>query len=145
MPITEIAVAVIALAVAAVAFYLVPAIIQLKKTLETTDRLVEESRVKLDTITSLLDEDVRSLVNNLNETAETINGITDVVRTDVDKVDGVITAVSEIGDTVKAANEIIDRSIRDTVIEIASYIAGIRAIVESIYNAFGKLFRRKEG
>jgi len=145
MPITEIAVAVIALAVAAVAFYLVPAIIQLKKTLETTDKLVDESRAKLETITSFVDDDLRSLVNNLNETAETINGMTDVVRTDVDKVDGVITAVSEIGDTVKAANEIIDRSIRDTVIEIASYIAGIRAIVESIYNAFGKLFRRKEG
>jgi len=144
MPITEIAVGVIALSVAVVAYFLVPAITQLRKTLESTDKLVEESREKLDGINTLMEEDVRTLVNNLNETVEELNGIIKDVKSDVEKVEGVVEAVSEVGDTVRSVNEIIDRSIKGTVIEVASYVAGIKAVIETFYNIFSKL-KRKEG
>jgi uncharacterized protein YoxC len=144
MPIIEIGVGIVALASVVVAYHVVPAITQLRKTLETTDKLVDESRQKLDGINTLIDDDIRTLVNNLNETVVEVNEIVKGIRSDVEKVEDVVEAVSEVGDTVREINGIVNTSIKGTVVEIASYIAGVKAIVETLYNAFGR-FRHKEG
>jgi len=129
MDLSTLAVLIIAVAVAVLVAVLVPAILQLKTTLASADALIKD----LDgSLKPLIDEDIRPMVKSINGTMGEVEGIARAAREGVEKVDDTLDAFHEVGDAMRSVNQIINSSIKKSIIELAAYIVGLRAGVESI-------------
>lgn len=125
MDLVTLAYLIIAVAVAVLVAVLVPTIIQLKNTLASADVFLKN-----------LDDELKPMLKSVNGTFEELEGTARAAREGAEKVEGVLDAVSEVGDAIRTVNHIINSSIKVSIIEIAASIAGFRAGLETLLNVF---------
>lgn len=136
MDLMTLAVFVIALAVVVLVAVLVPAVQQLTKTLAAT----EES---MKSIHTLVEEEVRPAVRSVNELVVEMDAVVKTAKEGVEKVDDTIEAFREVGETVRTINSLLDTKLKNAIINILGYSAGIKVGAEALYKAF-RLFKQKE-
>ena len=129
MNLITLAVVIIAVAVVVQVAVLVPAVLQLKKTLAASESFIRD----LDwSLKPLIDEEIRPTVRSLNSTIQELEGVARGAREGVEKVDDVLEAFREVGGTVRSINSILDTSLRSPVLKVASCLTGIRVGVETL-------------
>lgn len=133
MDLITLAVLIIAVAVAVLVAVLVPAITQLKNTLASADVFIKNIDGSLK---PLLDDEITPMIKSVNGTFEELEGVARAAREGVEKVDDALESVSEVGVAIRTINHIINSSIKTSVIELAAYIVGIKAGLESFVNVF---------
>lgn len=119
--IVEIAAAVVALAFALLVGYLVPVLIQLRKTVAESEQLL--ARMKLE-LPSLVTE-LRAMSQNLNEVAEQ-------ARSGVEHAAVFLHAVGEVGESVQQVHSMVRGSSGSLLANVASMVAGVRAATQVV-------------
>lgn len=125
-----------ALAVVVLVAAAVPAVQQLRKTLEATE-------VSMKSLNALVEEEVRPTVRSINELVVEIDAVVKVAKEGVEKVDDTIDAFHEVGDTVRSLNSLLDTQLKGAIVNILGYVAGVKVGAEALYKACG-LFKHKE-
>lgn len=114
--IVEIAALLIATAFAVLVGYLVPTLIQLRKTIAESEQLLTQMRSELP-----------SLVREMRAMTENVNALVDQTRDGVDHAAVFLHAVGEIGDTVQKVNETVRGKSGSLLVNVASMVAGLKA------------------
>ena len=114
--IVEIAALLIATAFAVVVGYLVPTLIQLKKTIAESEQLLTH-----------MSRELPSLVREMRAMTENVNALVDQAREGVDHAAVFLHAVGEIGATVQKVNETVRGKGGSLFVNVASMVAGLKA------------------
>ena len=114
--IVEIAALLIAIAFAVLVGYLVPTLIQLRKTIAESEQLLTR-----------MSSELPSLVREMRAMTENVNALVDQVRDGVDHAAVFLHAVGEIGDTVQKVNETVRGKSGSLLVNVASMVAGLKA------------------
>jgi len=96
------------------AFYLIPVLVQLKKTLESVDSVVKKA-----------DRDIPSLLNELNETVTHLKNVSANVDKTLTQVSGTVTAVRSAAYRVGSFGKILDESVNPKVLLMAAILLGV--------------------
>jgi uncharacterized protein YoxC len=107
-----------ALSLAGVAIALVPTLIQLKRTAEKTETLLD-----------MLQRDIRPLLQSLSETTVELRLLTASINQKVDKVDLVIDTIQDTGVILRSTAGILKQSVTPVFSQVGGLGAGIRAFV----------------
>ena len=114
--IVEIAALLIATAFAVLVGYLVPTLIQLRKTIAESEQLLTR-----------MSSELPSLVREMRTMTENVNTLVDQARDGVDHAAVFLHAVGEIGDTVQKVNETVRGKSGSLLVNVASMVAGLKA------------------
>ncbi len=114
--IVEIAALLVATAFAVLVGYLVPMLIQLRKTIAESEQLLEK-----------ISGELPSLVREMRAMTENVNTLVDQTRDGVDHAAVFLHAVGEIGDTVQHVHETVRGKSGSLLVNVASMVAGFRA------------------
>ena len=112
----QMALLVAAVAVLVLALYLVPVLMELRRTIRATHELLRG--VERDLTPAL--SDLRSLMKNLSRTAETVNS-------GVARLQGAVGAVEEVAETIRFINDLARKSVAPRLATFASFLVGTRA------------------
>jgi uncharacterized protein YoxC len=121
MDLTTLAVLVMAAAVAALVIALVPLIQQHKKTLASVDAVVNG--------------EFKELLKSLNSTVVELEAAARGAKEGVLKVDETLEAFREFGGTVRGINDLVDKKVRGTLIDAASYLVGVKVGLGTLLGA----------
>ncbi len=119
--IVEIAVALVALAFALLVGYLVPVLIQLRKTVAESEQLVARMNLELPSLIA----ELRAMSQNLNEVA-------DQARSGVEHAAVFLHAVGEVGESVQQVHSVVRGSGGSLLTNVASMVAGVRAATQVV-------------
>lgn len=114
--IVEIAALLIATAFAVLVGYLVPMLIQLRKTIAESEQLLAH-----------MSSELPSLVREMRAMTENVNTLVDQARDGVDHAAVFLHAVGEIGDTVQQVHETVRGKSGTLLVNVASMVAGLKA------------------
>ena len=114
--IVEIAALLIATAFAVLVGYLVPMLIQLKKTIAESEQLLAH-----------MSSELPSLVREMRAMTENVNALADQARDGVEHASVFLHAVGEIGDTVQQVHETVRGRSGSLLVNVASMVAGFKA------------------
>lgn len=114
--IVEIAALLIATAFAVLVGYLVPTLIQLRKTIAESEQLLTR-----------MSSELPSLVREMRAMTENVNALVDQARDGIDHAAVFLHAVGEIGDTVQKVNETVRGKSGSLLVNVASMVAGLKA------------------
>jgi len=114
--IVEIAALLVATAFAVLVGYLVPMLIQLKKTIAESEQLLAH-----------MSSELPSLVREMRAMTENVNTLVNQTRDGVDHAAVFLHAVGEIGDTVQQVHETVRGKSGSLLVNVASMVAGFRA------------------
>jgi uncharacterized protein YoxC len=114
--IVEIAALLVATAFAVLVGYLVPMLIQLRKTIAESEQLLAQ-----------MSSELPSLVREMRAMTENVNTLVDLTRGGVDHAAVFLHAVGEIGDTVQQVHETVRGKSGSLLVNVASMVAGFRA------------------
>ena len=114
--IVEIAALLLATAFAVLVGYLVPTLIQLRKTIAESEQLLTR-----------MSSELPSLVREMRAMTENVNALAEQVRDGVDHAAVFLHAVGEIGDTVQKVNETVRGKSGSLLVNVASMVAGFKA------------------
>ena len=114
--IVEIAALLIATAFAVLVGYLVPTLIQLRKTIAESEQLLTH-----------MSRELPSLVREMRAMSENVNALVDQAREGVDHAAVFLHAVGEIGATVQKVNETVRGKGGSLFVNVASMVAGLKA------------------
>ncbi len=114
--IVEIAALLVATAFAVLVGYLVPMLIQLRKTIAESEQLLAQ-----------MSSELPSLVREMRAMTENVNTLVDQTRGGVDHAAVFLHAVGEIGDTVQQVHETVRGKSGSLLVNVASMVAGFRA------------------
>lgn len=112
----EVAVAVVALAFAILVGFLVPTLIQLRKTVAESQQLVAH-----------LNADVPALVKEARGVAENVGAMADHARDGVEHASVLLHAVGEVGESVQQVHRVMRGKSLALLMNLASMLAGVRA------------------
>lgn len=112
----EIAALVVATAFAVLVGYLVPMLIQLRKTIAESEQLLAQ-----------MSSELPSLVREMRAMTENVNTLVNQTRDGVDHAAVFLHAVGEIGDTVQQVHETVRGKSGSLLVNVASMVAGFRA------------------
>lgn len=116
MRIVEISVLLVAVAFALLATYLVPVLIQLRKTVTMSEQLL-----------AILKRDVPQLLRELRALSHQVNDLTQQVRGGVEHAVVLLYAVGEVGSSVKQVHGVVKGSGDSMVTQVTSVVAGLKA------------------
>jgi len=116
MTIVEIAAIFAAVAFAVLVGYLVPVLIQVRKTVTESEQLI-----------SKLNTEVPSLVVELRAMSQNLNDLTDQVRGGVEHAAVLLHAVGEVGESVQEVHNVVRGSSGTLLTNVASMVAGFKA------------------
>jgi uncharacterized protein YoxC len=133
MSLTSIAVFIIALAVVALVAALIPAINQLKNTLSSTTRFVDNLDASIKT---LLDDEVKPLVRSVNNTVYELEGVVREAKEGLKTVDEIVQSLRGVGETVRSINSLFDTKVKGTLIDLAAYITGLKVGILTFFETF---------
>jgi uncharacterized protein YoxC len=122
-----ISVTVIAAAVAVFTFFLIPVLLQIRRTSRELEKLFDTARMQ-----------VTPLSHDLTAISLEIKNMLQSIRRQVDKVEDGITAVRDSALRLKEFQQEVQQMIEDPLIELASLVKGVSRGVE----AFLHIFRR---
>lgn len=114
--IVEIAVAAVAVAFVVLVGFLVPALIELRRTISETKRLMVQ-----------LEKEIPALVKEVRAVTENLNAVTDQARDGVEHATLLLHAVGEFGESVHEVHRAVRGKGLSLLSNVASMVAGVRA------------------
>ena len=125
----EIAALVVALAFAVLVGYLVPVLMQVRKTVAESEQLLAKMNV-----------DLPPLVGELRAISQNLNNLTDHARDGVEHAAVLLHAVGEVGESVQQVHNVVRGSSGTLLTNVASVVAGFKAATHVMRERY-----RKEG
>jgi len=116
MTIVEIVAILIAIAFAVLVGYLVPLLVQLRKTVAESEQLLVKMRAE-----------VPSLVSELRVMSQNVNDLTDMARSGVEHAAVLLHAVGQVGESVQQVHNVVRGSSGSLLTNMVSVVAGIKA------------------
>lgn len=121
MTIVEIAAVLIAVAFAVLVGYLVPVLIQVRKTVAESEQLLAK-----------MNADLPSLVAELRSMSRNVNDLADQARGGVEHAAVLLHAVGELGESVQQVHDVVRGSSGSLMTNVASMVAGFRAATQVV-------------
>jgi uncharacterized protein YoxC len=121
MTIVEIAAILVAVAFAVLVGYLVPVLIQVRKTVAESQQLL-----------SKMNADLPSLVAELRSMSQNLNDLTDQARSGVEHAAVLLHAVGEVGESVQQVHNVVRGSGGTLLTNVASMVAGFKAATQVV-------------
>jgi uncharacterized protein YoxC len=129
MTIVEIAVILVAVAFALLVGYLVPVLIQVRKTVAESEQLLAK-----------INTDLPPLIGELRAVSHNVNSLTEQARIGVEHATVLLHAVGEVGESVQHVHEVVKGSSGSMLTNMASMVAGVKAATKVMKERF-----REEG
>jgi len=114
--ILEIVLGVLAAAVLVLVAFLVPTLLQVRKAVAESERLMAS-----------LNSELPSLLNEVRGMTENVNALTGQAREGVEHASVLLHAVGEVGDTVQQVHETVRGKSGNLLVNLASVVAGVKA------------------
>jgi uncharacterized protein YoxC len=121
MTIVEIAAIFVAIAFAVLVGYLVPVLIQLRKTMADSEQLLAK-----------MSADVPALVSELRTMSQNLNDLADQARSGVEHASVLLHAVGEVGESVQQVHNVVRGSSGTLLTNVASVVAGFKAATQVV-------------
>lgn len=121
MTIVEIAAILVAVAFAVLVGYLVPVLIQVRKTVAESEQLLEK-----------MNADLPSLVTELRSMSQNLNDLTDQARGGIEHASVLLHAVGEVGESVQQVHNVVRGSSGTLLTNVASVVAGFKAATQVV-------------
>ena len=125
MTIIEIAALLVALAFAVLVGYLVPVLIQLRKTVAESEQLLVK-----------LNHDLPPLIGELRAMSQNLNDLTEQARGGVEHAAMLLHAVGEVGESVQHVHDVVRGSSGSMLTNVASVVAGFKAATQVMKERF---------
>ena len=129
MTIIEIAAILVAAAFALLVGFIVPVLIQVRKTVAESEQLL-----------SKMNNDLPPLIGELRAMSHNVNDLTEQARTGVEHAAVLLHAVGEVGESVQQVHEVVKGSSGSMLTNVASVVAGLKAATKVVKERF-----REEG
>ena len=129
MTIVEIAVILVAVAFVLLVGYLVPVLIQVRKTVAESEQLLAK-----------INTDLPPLIGELRAVSHNVNSLTEQARIGVEHATVLLHAVGEVGESVQHVHEVVKGSSGSMLSNMASMVAGVKAATKVMKERF-----REEG
>jgi uncharacterized protein YoxC len=129
MTIIEIAAILVAAAFALLVGFIVPVLIQVRKTVAESEQLLAK-----------MNNDLPPLIGELRAMSHNVNNLTDQARTGVEHAAVLLHAVGEVGESVQQVHEVVKGSSGSMLTNVASVVAGLKAATKVVKERF-----REEG
>ena len=119
MSLVEIAAIFVAVAFAVLVGYLVPVLIQVRKTVAESEQLLAK-----------MNADLPALVAELRAMSQNLNDLTDRARDGVEHASVLLHAVGEVGESVQQVHNVVRGSSGSLLTNVASVVAGFKAATQ---------------
>ena len=129
MTIVEMAAILVAVAFAGLVGYLVPVMIQVRKTVAESEQLLAK-----------MNHDLPPLIGELRSVSHNLNDLTEQVRGGVEHAATLLHAVGEVGESVQHVHDVVKGSSGSMLTNVASVVAGLKAATKVMKERF-----REEG
>jgi len=129
MTIVEMAAILVAVAFAVLVGYLVPVMIQVRKTVAESEQLLAK-----------MNNDLPPLIGELRAMSHNVNDLTEQARTGVEHAAVLLHAVGEVGESVQQVHNVVRGSSGAMLTNVASVVAGLKAATQVMKERF-----REEG
>ena len=129
MTIIEVAVILVAAAFALLVGFIVPVLIQVRKTVAESEQLLAK-----------MNNDLPPLIGELRAMSHNVNNLTEQARTGVEHAAVLLHAVGEVGESVQQVHEVVKGSSGSMLTNVASVVAGLKAATKVVKERF-----REEG
>jgi uncharacterized protein YoxC len=129
MTFIEIAAIIVAAAFALLVGYLVPVLIQVRKTVAESEQLLAKINI-----------DLPPLIGELRAVSHNVNSLTEQARIGVEHATVLLHAVGEVGESVQHVHEVVKGSSGSMLTNMASMVAGVKAATKVMKERF-----REEG
>ena len=129
MTIIEIAAILVAAAFALLVGYIVPVLIQVRKTVAESEQLLAK-----------MNNDLPPLIGELRAVTHKVNDLTEQARRGVEHAAVLLHAVGEVGESVQHVHEVVKGSSGSMLTNVASVVAGLKAATKVVKERF-----REEG
>jgi uncharacterized protein YoxC len=129
MTIIEVAVILVAAAFALLVGFIVPVLIQVRKTVAESEQLLAK-----------MNNDLPPLIGELRAMSHNVNDLTEQARTGVEHAAVLLHAVGEVGESVQQVHEVVKGSSGSMLTNVASVVAGLKAATKVVKERF-----REEG
>jgi uncharacterized protein YoxC len=129
MTIIEIAAILVAAAFALLVGFIVPVLIQVRKTVAESEQLLAK-----------MNNDLPPLIGELRAMSRNVNDLTEQARTGVEHAAVLLHAVGEVGESVQQVHEVVKGSSGSMLTNVASVVAGLKAATKVVKERF-----REEG
>jgi uncharacterized protein YoxC len=129
MTIVEMAAILVAVAFALLVGYLVPVLIQVRKTVAESEQLLAK-----------MNNDLPPLIGELRAMSHNVNDLTEQARMGVEHAAVLLHAVGEVGESVQQVHNVVRGSSGSMLTNVASVVAGFKAATQVVKERF-----RKEG
>ena len=125
MTIIDMAVMLVALAFAVLVGYLVPLLIQVRKTVAESEQLLAK-----------LNHDLPPLIGELRAMSQNLNDLTEQARGGVEHAAMLLHAVGEVGESVQHVHDVVRGSSGSMLTNVASVFAGFKAATQVMKERF---------
>lgn len=125
MTIVEIAAMLVAVAFAVLVGYLVPLLIQVRKTVAESEQLLAK-----------LNHDLPPLIGELRSMSQNLNDLTEQARGGVEHAAMLLHAVGEVGESVQHVHDVVRGSSGSMLTNMASVVAGFKAATQVMKERF---------
>jgi uncharacterized protein YoxC len=129
MTIVEIAAILVAVAFALLVGFLVPVLIQVRKTVAESEQLLAK-----------MNNDLPPLIGELRAVSHNVNNLTEQARMGVEHAAVLLHAVGEVGESVQHVHDVVKGSSGSMLTNVASVVAGFKAATKVMKERF-----REEG
>ncbi|HEU0068140.1 MAG TPA: DUF948 domain-containing protein [Nitrospiraceae bacterium] len=129
MTFVEMAAILVAVAFALLVGYLVPVLIQVRKTVAESEQLLAK-----------MNNDLPPLIGELRAMSHNMNGLTEQARIGVEHATVLLHAVGEVGESVQYVHDAVKGSSGSMLTNVASVVAGLKAATKVVKERF-----REEG
>jgi uncharacterized protein YoxC len=129
MTVVEIAAILVAAAFAVLVGFLVPVLMQVRKTVAESEQLLAK-----------MNADLLPLVGELRTMSQSLNNLTDRAREGVEHAAVLLHAVGEVGESVQHVHDVVRGSSGTLLANVASVVAGVKAATQVMRARY-----RKEG
>ena len=129
MTIVEIAAILVAVAFALLVGFLVPVLIQVRKTVAESEQLLAK-----------MNNDLPPLIGELRAVSHNVNNLTEQARRGVEHATVLLHAVGEVGESVQHVHDVVKGSSGSMLTNMASVVAGFKAATKVMKERF-----REEG
>jgi len=136
MTIVEIAAILVAVAFVVLVGFLVPVMIQIRKTVGESEQLLAKMNNDLPPLIG----EIRAISHNMNEATKHMNEATKHARGGVEHAATLLHAVGEVGESVQHMHNVVKGSSGSMLTNVASVVAGFKAATQVMKDRF-----REEG
>ena len=129
MTIVEIAAILVTIAFVVLVGYLVPVMIQVRKTVAESEQLLAK-----------MNHDLPPLIGELRSISRNMNDLTEQARGGIEHATTLLHAVGEVGESVQQVHDVVKGSSGSMLTNVASVVAGVKAATKVVKERF-----REEG